>query len=160
MLKASALPPRGRASSSIPLWPSRMPAHFFTSIHCQTRGPIQAASHFGQQAGRTPVTRPLAWGAPLSFRARALAIPHTQACVYKRWQAIPALTGRGIIQEQLIGSLSRSIHVLTLSRIARSQLLIKHASDTQVIPHFTPLSRMALCLATGMAFVLIKTTQG
>ena len=96
----------------------------------------------------------------IQHRARALAIPHTQACVYKRWQAIPALTGRGIIQEQLIGSLSRSIHVLTLSRIARSQLLIKHASSTRAIPHFTPLDQVALRLAIGMALVLTKTTQG
>ena len=96
----------------------------------------------------------------IQHRARALAIPHTQACVYKRWQAIPALTGTGIIQEQLTGSLSRFTHVLIPARIARSQLLVKHASDTRVIPHFTPLSRIALCLATGMALVLTKTTQG
>ena len=96
----------------------------------------------------------------IQHRARALAIPHTQACVYKRWQAIPALTGTGIIQEQLIGSLSRFTHVLILVRIARSQLLIKHASGTWVIPHFTPLGRIALRLATGMALVLTKTTQG
>ena len=96
----------------------------------------------------------------IQHRARALAVPHTQACVHKRWQAIPALTGTGIIQEQLTGSLSRFTHVLIPARIARSQLLVKHASDTRVIPHFTPLSRIALCLATGMALVLTEMTQG
>ena len=65
-----------------------------------------------------------------------------------------------MIQEQLIGSLSRFTHVLTLARIARSQLLVKHVSDTRVIPYFTPLSRIALWLATGMALALIRTTQG
>ena len=93
-------------------------------------------------------------------RAQALAVPHAQACVYKRQQAIPALTGTGIIQKQLIGSLSRFTHVLFSVRIARSQLCIKHASDTWVIPHFTPLSRIALRLATGMVLGLTKTTQG
>ena len=38
---------------------------------------------------------------------------------------------------ELTGSLPRSIHVLILSRIARSQLPVKHASGTRVIPHFT-----------------------
>ena len=51
-------------------------------------------------------------------------------------------------------------HVLFLTRIARSQLLVKHVKDAQVIPHVIPLSRMALWLATGMALALVKTTQG
>ena len=51
-------------------------------------------------------------------------------------------------------------HVLFLTRIARSQLFIKHVTDVRVIPHVIPLSRMALWLATGMALTLIKTTQG
>ena len=79
----------------------------------------------------------------IQHRARALAVPHTQACVYERWQAIPALTGTGIIQEQLTGSLPRFTHVLIPVRIARSQLLVNRVSGTRVIPHFTPLSRIA-----------------
>ena len=51
-------------------------------------------------------------------------------------------------------------HVLFLTRIARSQLLVKHVKDTRVVPHVIPLSRMALWLATGMALALVKTTQG
>ena len=51
-------------------------------------------------------------------------------------------------------------HVLFLTRIARSQLFVKHVKDTRVIPHVIPLSRMALCLATGMALTPVKTTQG
>ena len=133
-LKASALSLWGQASPSIPIQPSWMPAPSFTVIHGRAWGAIPAISYLGQDAPRLH-----------SYSAQgSLAIPHTQACVYKRWQAIPALTGRGIIQEQLIGSLSRSIHVLILSRIALSQLPIKHASSTRAIPHFTPLSQIAL----------------
>ena len=65
-----------------------------------------------------------------------------------------------MIREQLVGSLSRSTHVLTRARIARSQLFVKHVKDTRVIPHVIPLSRMALWFTTGMALALVKTTQG
>ena len=51
-------------------------------------------------------------------------------------------------------------HVLLLTRIARSQLFVKHGTDTRVIPHIIPLSRMALWFTTGMALALVKTTQG
>ena len=51
-------------------------------------------------------------------------------------------------------------HVLFLTRIARSQLLVKHVSDTRVIPHFTPLSRITLWFTTNIALALIKATQG
>ena len=51
-------------------------------------------------------------------------------------------------------------HVLFLTRIARSQLFIKHVKDVRVIPHVISLSRMALWLATGVALAPTKTTQG
>ena len=71
----------------------------------------------------------------IQHRARALAIPRTQVCVYKQWQAIPALTGTGLTREQLIGSLPGLTHVLFPVRITRSQLLVNRVSGTRVIPH-------------------------
>ena len=118
------------------------------SLH---RGRYLLASHSNQPGCRhTPsqlyIVEPgnLPQPSHIQHRARALAIPCTQACVYKRWQAIPALTGTGIIQEQLTGSLSGFTHVLYPVRIARSQLLVNRVSGTRVIPHFTPLSQTAL----------------
>ena len=65
-----------------------------------------------------------------------------------------------MIQGQLVGSLSRSTHVLTLARIARSQLFVKHVKDTRVIPHVIPPSRTTLWFIINIALALIRTTQG